>query len=75
MEQQFFGLALIIEGAAEKVSQFLMPIKSIYIKNKVFNLKNVFSNTTERSTLLTILKITIFIKLALFTFSEVPSVG
>jgi hypothetical protein len=37
-----FVLALIIEGAAEKVSQFLMPIKSIYFKNFVFNIKNVF---------------------------------
>jgi hypothetical protein len=33
MEQHIFILQLIIEGATEKVSQFIAPMKEIYNKN------------------------------------------
>jgi hypothetical protein len=37
MEQHvFFAFSLIIEGATEKVLQFIMPVKSIYNKNLGF---------------------------------------
>ncbi len=32
MEQRIFASSLIIEGTAEKVLQFKMPLKSIYNK-------------------------------------------
>jgi hypothetical protein len=49
-ESKFFELSLIIEGAVEKVSQFIMPLKSIY--NKTANIlalmfSNVFLRTIE----------------------------
>jgi hypothetical protein len=36
MEQHVFTLALIIEGTTEKVLQFIMSKKSIYVKNFSF---------------------------------------
>jgi hypothetical protein len=43
MEQPIFKLTLIIEGAPEKVSQFKLPLKSIYSKKICFNqLKCIF---------------------------------
>ncbi len=44
----FFAFSLFIEGATEKVLQFIMPLKSIYIKNLGFIEKKIFFNTTER---------------------------
>ncbi len=41
MEQHVFKLSLIIEGASEKVSQLIMPKKSIYNKKTVLMNKNV----------------------------------
>jgi hypothetical protein len=39
LNSMFFGLCLIIEGAAEKVSQFTMPRKSIYHEINCFKEK------------------------------------
>ncbi len=40
---------MIIEGTAEKVLQFILPLKSIYIKKTFgFIQQNVFLNTEER---------------------------
>ncbi len=36
-EQRIFGLALIIEGSTEKVLQYRMPLKGIYIKTLGLN--------------------------------------
>jgi hypothetical protein len=45
----FLAFSLIIEGATEKVLQFIMPLKSIHNKNLGFvEQKNVFLNTAER---------------------------
>jgi hypothetical protein len=33
MESPFLTISLIIEGATEKISQFIMPLKLIYCKN------------------------------------------
>jgi hypothetical protein len=45
----FFAFSLITEGAAEKVLQFIMPLKLINCNNICFDEhKNVFLNTTER---------------------------
>ncbi len=33
MEQQVLKVSLQTEGATEKVSQFIMPLKSVYDKN------------------------------------------
>ncbi len=50
MEQHvFFTILMIIEGTTEKVLQFILPLKSIYIlKNFSFIQQNVFLNTKER---------------------------
>ncbi len=48
MEQHVFTISLIIEGATEKVLQFMLPLKSIYKKSFGLTLKNVFLNTAER---------------------------
>ncbi len=41
----FFTFSLIVEGGTEKVSQFIMPLKSIYNKNFGFiQLKCTFEN-------------------------------
>jgi hypothetical protein len=49
MEQNVFKLSLIIEGTTEKVSQFMMPIKSIYNKNILFlRTKMHFLSTLEK---------------------------
>jgi len=37
LEQHSFGKSLIIEGATEKVSKFILPLKSIYKNKKCFN--------------------------------------
>ncbi len=37
MEQCILRLTLITEGATEKVSQFIMPLKLVYNKNLCFN--------------------------------------
>ncbi len=37
MEQHVSNIVLIVEGATEKVTKFIMPLKSIYNNN--FNLK------------------------------------
>ncbi len=44
----FFTFSLTVEGATEKVWQFIMPLKSIYSKNAGFTVQNVFLNTTDR---------------------------
>jgi hypothetical protein len=41
----FFKLSLILEGATEKVSQFVMPLKPI--KDFILMIKTVFFNATE----------------------------
>ena len=41
LNSMFFGLCLIIEGAAEKVSQFTIPLKSIYHEKIVSKNKTV----------------------------------
>jgi hypothetical protein len=47
-EQHLFALSLIIEGATEKASQFVMPLSSICIKTFVLNgLKKVFLNSVD----------------------------
>ncbi len=50
MEQQhLFAFPFIIGGTAEKVLQFIMPLKSIYNKNLgLVELKMYFLNFTER---------------------------
>ncbi len=45
---RFFTILMIIEGATEKVLQFILPLKSIYIKNYGFNEQNVILYTYER---------------------------
>jgi hypothetical protein len=45
-----FRLSLIIEGTTGKVSQFIMPLKSIYNKKICFKNKNVFLNIAKRLT-------------------------
>ncbi len=70
----FFGLLLIIEGAAEKVLQFIMPHKSIYNRKTILTMsKMVFLNTAER---LKSLLMHCFgnNKFVMFTFSELPSI-
>jgi hypothetical protein len=44
----FFKLSFIIEGTAEKVLQFIMPLKSNNNRNVCFNEKNVFLDIVER---------------------------
>ncbi len=46
IDQHVFYLSLIIEGATEKVSQFMMSLKSIYNKN-FFSEQNVFILTWQ----------------------------
>jgi hypothetical protein len=38
----FFAFSLIIEGATEKMLQFIMPVKSIYNKNLGFTGQKMF---------------------------------
>jgi len=47
MEQHTFTFSLIVVGAFEKVSQFKMPLNSIYNKPFVLMNKNVFLNIAE----------------------------
>ncbi len=56
----FLRWSFITEGTTEKVLQFKMPLKSIYIKTFVLLSKNVFLNTAERLKDWTIFKITSF---------------
>jgi len=42
MNHRFFKFSIIIEGATEKVMQFIMPLKSIYNKNLPLNKKHIF---------------------------------
>jgi len=44
----YIRLALITEGAAEQVSQFVMPLKPVYDKMYVLTNKNVILNFTEK---------------------------
>jgi len=48
MEQHIFAFWLIIEGATEKVLQFILQLKSIYKKNLVSLNQKCISDTTER---------------------------
>ncbi len=60
MEQLIFSSSLIIEGATEKLSHFLMPLKSIYLKNNCFKCQNAFLNSEGQLKHYTISKITSF---------------
>ncbi len=42
LNSMLFKLSLIIEGAIEKISQFIMPLKSIDNKNVCFNEQIVY---------------------------------
>ncbi len=45
----FLKLTLITEGATEKVSQFILPLKSFYDKKPLVSVaKNVFLNATKK---------------------------
>ncbi len=70
MEQCVFEIvSLIIEGATEKVSQFLMPIKSFY--EKCFNeQKSIFEHCQIVKT-----RNNIYFLNALPTFAEVPYIS
>ncbi len=76
-ECHFFKLSLSAEGIIEKVSQFVLPLKSFYIKIFLFVYKNVFFDhcrniKTIKSTYnYTILGFLIFMS----TFSEVHSIS
>jgi hypothetical protein len=72
----FFAFSLIIEGATEKVLQFIMPLKSIYNKNLGFvEEKCIFVHYREvltfKNLLIDIIFVTIFF---LVTFSEPPPI-
>ncbi len=47
MEQHIFIASQIIEDAAEKVLQFVMPLKSIYNKNFSFKTQKCILYITE----------------------------
>ncbi len=47
IEHRIFKFSMIIEGATEIVTQFIMPPKFISTKNLYLNEQNVFFNTTE----------------------------
>ncbi len=77
IEQHFFAISFIIEGATEKVLQFTMSCKSIYSKNLCFDeQKNVNINTTEWFKQWKIYELTLFLSRIFFlvTFSELPSI-
>ncbi len=48
MEQHIFAFWLIIEGAAEKVLQFIIQLKSIYNKNLGFIEQKMYVWTLQR---------------------------
>jgi len=48
VEEFIFTLSLFVEGATEKVLQFIMPHKLIFNKKFGFIKQNVFLNTTEK---------------------------
>ncbi len=48
MEQYFFAFSLIIEGTTEKVSQIIMPLKSIYNRNVSFIEQKLYFWTLRR---------------------------
>ncbi len=43
----FLTFSLIIEGATEKVLQFIMPLKLMFIKNVGFNEQKCIFDTTD----------------------------
>jgi len=45
--RMFFAFSLIIEGATERVLQFIMPLKPICNRNFGFIEQKVFLNNTE----------------------------
>ncbi len=77
MEQHIFAFWLIIEGATEKVLQFIMQLKSIFNKTWVsLNKKFIFEHYREVQTRKSLLIDIIFgMKNYLMTFSELPSIG
>ncbi len=48
MEQNVFAFGLIIEGAAKKVLQFIMQLKSIYYKNLGFIKQTMYFGILRR---------------------------
>jgi hypothetical protein len=48
MEQHIFAFSLIIEGTAEKVLQFMMPLNSIYNRNFGFIEQKMYFLTLQR---------------------------
>ncbi len=78
VEQHAFSFWLIIEGATEKVLQFIMERKSIYNNNLGFiEPKMYFWHYREAQTRKIRLIDTIFAMEIFFlmTFSELPSIG
>ncbi len=51
MEQRVFAFSIITKSTTEKVMQFIMPLKSVYNKNKVsLNKKCIFEHYREIQT-------------------------
>jgi hypothetical protein len=57
----FFEFSLIIEGHAEKVLQFIIPLSQFTTETLVSWNKNVFLNTTESFKQENIYKLTLFL--------------
>jgi hypothetical protein len=71
MEMCIFRLLLVVDGATEKVSQFVRPIKSVYDKKCGFNeQKCIFENCRKVKTknfIITLLKFFLICSLNLFS--------
>jgi hypothetical protein len=72
-----FKLSLSAEGITEKVSQFVLQLKSFYIKIFLFADKNVFFDRCRNiKTIKSIYNYTILgFLIFMSTFSEVPSIS
>jgi hypothetical protein len=73
----FFTILMIIEGTTEKVLQFILPLKSIYIKKTLFSInKMLFWTLKKGSNKEILIKMIYFYHkiIALFTFSQLPPI-